>query len=157
MRCPKCYGSVDKESKVCLKCGFDTKKLADSSNKRAKELLRSGDGDLVLQSRVLPKDLNKKKLLLFCGFLGLFGGHYFYCGKFTRGIVNLIISLYCTVFLVFSALHFKGDKIYAYFEYFALLLFGFVLIFTIWDFFDIVFNRFKVPVYVDEKAKTKGK
>ncbi len=141
MRCPKCYGSVDKESKVCLKCGFDTKKLADSSNKRAKELLRSGDGDLVLQSRVLPKDLNKKKLLLFCGFLGLFGGHYFYC----------------TVFLVFSALHFKGDKIYAYFEYFALLLFGFVLIFTIWDFFDIVFNRFKVPVYVDEKAKTKGK
>ncbi|MGN1208476.1 MAG: NINE protein, partial [Christensenellales bacterium] len=94
MKCPKCYGRVEKQSGVCTKCGFETKNLIYASNKKAKELKRSGDGDLVIESSVLPNDVSKKRLLMMCGFLGLFGAHYFYVGKFVRGLTNLVISVY---------------------------------------------------------------
>lgn len=153
MRCPNCYGKIDKESGICTKCGFNKKSLEFSSNKKAKELKRSGDGDLVIETNILPSDVSKKNLLLFCGFLGVFGAHYFYVGKMIRGLINLIVSIYASVFGVLSFFNLSGDKVYAYFEYFALLFFGFVFIFTIFDFVNIMLNRFKVPVYVDKKSK----
>lgn len=151
MRCPNCYGKVDKKTLICTKCGFKIKNLEKASNKKAKELKRKGDGDLVIETNMLPTDLSKKNLLLFCGFLGLFGGHYFYVGKFWRGIVNLIVSIYASVFGIFSILKLTGGKVFAYFEYFALLFFGFVFIFTVFDFFNIIFNKFKVPVYIENE------
>lgn len=151
MRCPNCYGKINKASGICEKCGFNQKSLNDASNKKAKELKRKGDGDLTIETNVLPSDLSKKNLLLFCGFLGVFGAHYFYVGKYVRGFINLIISLFSSVFAVFYILKMTGDKVYAYFEYFAMIFFGFVLIFTIFDFINIILNRFKVPVYVPKK------
>lgn len=151
MRCPNCYGKVDGKNGICLKCGFKMNSLDNASNKKAKELKQSGDGDLVIETNVLPSDVSKKKLLLYCGLLGFFGGHYFYVGKYVRAILNLVISVYSLVFAFFEVLKISGDKTFAYFEFFASILFAFVFVFTIIDFINIALNKFKVPVYVPKK------
>lgn len=151
MRCPKCYGKVDKEAKICTKCGFRVEKLKEASNKKAKELMRSGDGDLVIQTKSLPSDLSKKKLALWCGFLGLFGAHYFYVGKMFKGFLNLVISLFAFIFVTLSTLKILATGFLQYVEYFFMLGFAIVFINTIFDFINILLNRFNVPVYVEEK------
>ncbi len=151
MRCPKCYGAVEKITNKCKKCGFDLNTLKEATNKKAKEKFRSGDGDLVLYTKKLPIDVSKTKLALFCGFLGLFGAHYFYIGKMFRGFLNLVISVFAIVFLTFYMLNQQAIGIFAYIEYFVGIAFGVVLIETIFDFINIIFNRFKVPVYFEEE------
>lgn len=153
MRCPKCYGKVDKITKVCQnkKCGFNLNELNEATNFKAKEKMRSGDGDLVIYTTKLPKDISKKNLLLLSGFLGLFGAHYFYIGKMLRGLINLVVSMVGTVFAIFYALNLTGDKVFKYFDYFSGILFALILVLTISDFINICFNRFKVPVYIEEK------
>lgn len=41
-------------------------------------------------------DKSKKTALLLCIFLGIFGGHYFYVGRYGRGILYLLTAgLFC--------------------------------------------------------------
>ncbi len=152
MRCPSCYGRVEKQSGICTKCGFNTKKLKDGSNKKAKELILRGDGDLVLESNVVPNDVSKKNLLLLCGFLGLFGAHYFYVGKVFRGWINFVVSIFANICFVLNFLGIKSGAL-NYVEFFITLIFCLVLIRTIFDFVNIIFNKFKIPVYIEEKKK----
>ncbi len=153
MRCPNCYGKVDRSTNCCTKCGFNVKSLENASNKKAKELIRSGDGDLVLYSNVLPSDLNKKSLLLYCGLLGLFGAHYFYVGRMFRGMLNLVTSVFSLPFATLFALGIELPKVFQYFDYFFGSIFVIILVLTIFDFVNIIFEKFKVPVYVDKKNK----
>ena len=55
MICPKCYGRVDKLTKVCKNCKFNLNDLKEATNFKAKEKFRSGDGDLVMYTKTLPK------------------------------------------------------------------------------------------------------
>lgn len=146
MRCPKCYCKVDKATNKCVHCGFNVSTLKDATNAKAKEKFRSGDGDLVLYTRTLPQDLNKKTLLLLSGFLGVYGAHYFYVGKMLRGLLNLIVGLFGTVFIIFAMLNFEGGIVFKIFNYVFDVLFALDLILSISDFINIIFNRFKVPV-----------
>lgn len=156
MRCPNCYGKIQKETDVCLKCGFNINKLKEASNQKAKELIRSGDGDLCVNSKILPKDVSKKKLLLFSGFLGLFGAHYFYIGKMLRGFLNLVFSIFGLIFATIYATGLvKLPYVLQIFEFIFGFGFAFVIINTIFDFINIIFNRFKVPVYVEENKRGK--
>lgn len=150
MRCPNCYGKVDKESNICTKCFFDLNKLKNASNKKAIELKRQGDGDLCINSKVLPKDVSKKKLALFCGFLGLFGAHYFYVGKMFRGLMNLVFSLFG---LIFAMMPNKLPYVLQAFELIFMVGFVFVIANTIFDFINILLNKFSVPVYIEEENK----
>ena len=125
MRCPNCYGKIDKISNVCTKCGFKTKELNNASNKQAKEMKRQGDGDLCIETYVLPADVSKKKLLLFSIFLGLFGAHYFYVGKMLRGFINLVFSVFYTVTSILRAIGIMGG-ILEYAEF--VIAFGFVMV-----------------------------
>ena len=134
MRCPNCYGKVDKNTNICTKCGFQIKSLENASNKKAKELMRSGDGDLVIESKILPSDVSKKNLLLYCGFLGLFGAHYFYVGKMYRGMFNLVCSVFSFAFMILFALNISASRIFQYIEYIMGMFFVIVLVKTIFDF-----------------------
>jgi len=151
MLCPKCYGKVDKNTNRCNRCGFNLNDLKNASNLKAKEKFRSKDADLVIYSKVLPKDVSKKKLLLFSGLLGLFGAHYFYIGRFWRGLFNLISTIFNSVFFVFYMLNYTGNEVFKYFEYFSGLLFAIVFLLSAFDFINIIFNKFKVPVYIVER------
>lgn len=151
MRCPKCYGKLEKTTQICTKCGFKNAQIKNASNKKAKELMRSGDGDLVLYTNILPSDLSKKTLVLLCGFLGLFGAHFFYVGRMFRALINLVFSLFAFAFLILRACNIVGAGILLYIEFFVAFVFVFVLINSIFDFINILLNRFKVPVYIEEK------
>lgn len=150
MRCPKCYGKLEKATQICLKCGFQNNKIKNASNKKAKELMRSGDGDLVMNTTVLPADLSKKKLALLCFFLGFFGAHFFYIGKMFRGVINLVFSSFGFTFLFLRSFNVFATGVLLYIEFFIMFIFVFVFIYTIFDFINIIFNKFKVPVYIDE-------
>lgn len=148
--CPKCYGKIQKESGRCTKCGFSIYDLKNATNKSAKEQIRSGNGDLVLYSTELPNDISKKKLLYYCGFLGIFGAHYFYCGRNFRGMTNLVISIFAIIILIFSFFSFTSS-LFQIFEYLFGVAFAVILILTSMDFTNIIFKKFKVPVYLDEE------
>jgi len=150
MRCPKCFGKIDKTTNICTKCAFKIEKIKSASNKKAKEMMRSGNGDLVIETTILPSDISKKKLALFCGLLGFFGAHFFYVGKMFRGILNLIFSIFGFAFLFLRSFNIFATGILLYIEFFIMFCFVFVMINTIFDFINILLNRFKVPVYIEE-------
>lgn len=149
MRCPKCYGKIDKITNICTKCGFKAKKLSEASNKKAIEMKRSGDGDLCIETYILPTDVSKKKLILLSIFLGLFGAHYFYIGKMFRGLINLVFTIFMLVFSTLKFLNIRGGVL-EYVEFFVAFGFVVILICTILDIINIIRNKFKVPVYVEE-------
>lgn len=148
--CPKCYGKIQKESGRCTKCGFSIYDLKNATNKSAKEQIRMGNGDLVLYSSVLPQDISKKKLLYFCGFLGIFGGHYFYCGRNFRGMANLVISIFTLTILILSLFNIES-ALFNGLKYLFGLAFGVILVLTSIDFTNILLKKFKVPVYLEEE------
>ena len=126
MRCPRCYGKVDKATNICTKCAFKIEKIKNSSNKKAKEMMRSGNSDLVIQTTILSGDLSKKKLALWCFFLGFFGAHFFYIGKMFRGLTNLIFSLFGFTFLFLRSFNVFATGILLYIEFF--IMFGFIFV-----------------------------
>ena len=150
MFCPKCYGNIQKESGRCLKCGFSIHDLKKASNKEAIKQIRSGNGDMVLQSKILPPVVSKKKLLLYCGLLGIFGAHNFYVGKMFRGFLNLVVSILGVFLLVFSFFEINSG-FFKYLEYIGGICFALNIILVSSDFSSILFNKFKVPVYLEEE------
>lgn len=151
MRCPKCYGKIDKITNICTKCAFKVEKIKNASNKKAKEMMKNGDGDLVIYTSILPSDLSKKKLALWCAFLGIFGAHFFYIGKMFRGLINLIFGAFGYAFLLLRSFNILATGILLYIEFFIMFGFVFVLVNTIFDFINILLNRFKVPVGLQEE------
>ena len=110
---------------------------------------RSGDGDLCIETYILPTDVSKKKLILLSIFLGLFGAHYFYIGKMFRGLIYLVFTIFMLVFSTLKFLNIRGGVL-EYVEFFVAFGFVVILICTILDIINIIRNKFKVPVYVEE-------
>ncbi|MBE5746053.1 MAG: NINE protein [Clostridiales bacterium] len=151
MRCPKCYGKIDKTFNKCVKCGFDVNKLKKkASNKKAIEMKRQGDGDLCIETHILPEDVSKKKLLLFSILFGAFGAHYFYIGKMLRGLINLVFTVFMFTFATLHILNIRGGVL-EYIEFFVAFGFVFTFISVINDIINILLNKFKVPVYIMDK------
>ena len=157
MNCPKCYGKIDKVSNRCKSCGFNMRELNGATHKDVKRAKKEGFCDDVLYTTTLPVDISKKKLLLLCIFLGLFGGHSYYTGKWVKGLFSTIVTVGT---IVFSALHIAFVDIQnlmgiagAYlFSGFALLTDVNLILFLI-DFVSTIRNKYKVSVYKDEFSK----
>ena len=155
MRCPKCYGKLDKETQICTKCFFNVKAIKEhSSNHKAKENFRNGDGDLNFYSKILPHDLSKKKLALLSGFLGVFGAHYFYIGRMFKAMFNLVVSIFFLMFC-FAENYVQFSNFLINVQYVLAFLFLIVSFTSLTDFINILFNNFKVPVYIEETKKNK--
>ncbi len=156
MLCPKCYGKLSKDKSQCLYCGFEMKELEDASNKQAKQAKKTIYRDDVLYTAKLPYDVSKKRLLLFSIFLGLFGVHDFYVGKFWQGLykaVTISITLIlATILIIMNTI--TNNIVKTIFDFVSVFQ-GLAIIFWIWDIFSIAFERYKVPVYKDEFSKQK--
>lgn len=154
MNCPKCYGKIDKVSNRCKSCGFNMRELNGATHKDVKRARKEGFGDDVLYTSILPADISKKKLLLFCIFLGLFGGHSYYAGKLYKGLYSTIVTV---GLLIFSTLHILCVDIKnimgmpgAWILSSLYLLMGINLIMFVFDLVAIISNKYKVSVYKDE-------
>ena len=154
MLCPKCYGKVDKKEQRCKYCGFYMNELDGASNKQAKKAKKTIYKDDILYTTKVPYDVSKKKLLLFAIFLGLFGVHDFYVGKFWQGLyqcisVTIAIILTTTLMIMNTIFDNVVQRIFELWLYFQ----GLAVIFWIWDIFKITFERFKIPVYKESFSK----
>ena len=149
MQCPKCYNKIKKEQTRCQHCGFDISIMDGASNKAAKKAKKTIYKDDILYTTEIPYDVSKKKLFLFSIFLGLFGVHHFYVGKFWLGLymcvstsVTLILSILITSFNIIDA----KDILYSAFQ-FSLVFQGVNVIMWVVDMIRIFFERYKIPVY----------
>ena len=66
------------------------KELNGATHKDAKRAKKEGFGADILYDSELPPDISKKKLTMFCIFLGLVGGHCYYAGKIIRAIFSTV-------------------------------------------------------------------
>ena len=101
-RCPRCDKKMLVTATKCDECGLIFSRLDYATNKAEKKKLKRGDRDYILQVTTIPKDVSYLKLLLYTLFLGLFGGHYYYVGKYVKGILMSAMMVYTIVCVIFN-------------------------------------------------------
>lgn len=101
--CPRCDKKMLVTATKCDECGLIFSRLDYATNKAAKEKLKRGDRDYILQVTTIPKDVSYLKLLLYTLFLGLMGGHYYYVGKYVKGALMTLMFTYAIFCVIFNA------------------------------------------------------
>ena len=142
-KCPRCGKVCLQSQKICDECGLVFARLDEATNEEARKQFFAKDKSIVMTSN-LPKDVIKWKLLLFCGFLGLFGVHNLYVGRFYRGFYMLFFGL---LSLVYVSINNPDEVVLNFMSSWPIVVCVAILsIFWISDFIQVVFNKFKVPV-----------
>jgi len=150
-RCPRCETKNDYSAYRCSQCGLIFSRVEEGSNQIAKDFIKAGKKEYVVCAKQFPKDVSKKKFLLFCGFLGLFGVHNFYVGRYKKAIYMLICGLIGLFFTATGSIIPTLDEIMSYLS----IPIGIDTFFWILDFIEGCFNRYKIPVAVDFKEALK--
>ena len=92
-KCPRCGVKSNYNESKCSGCGLIFSRVENGSNKIAKGLILAGKKEETVNARMFPKDVSKKKFLLLCGFLGIFGTHNFYVGRYKKAVYQLICGI----------------------------------------------------------------
>lgn len=145
--CPRCGLKSAEGTEKCPDCGLLFQRLDIATNKDAKRKLLRWDREFIIRTKKLPSDVSYMKLLLFTIFLGIFGGHCYYVGRYLRGImftVNFLFAILCVVLNNYFLTVWNGN-----FLPIAGAIIGFVEIFWIWDIISVALKKFKVPVAID--------
>lgn len=149
MRCPLCFEKIPRYSDMCLACGFHKSELENTSNALTIEMKKK-DPEMIIESNIVPKDLSKKKLLLFAIFTGIFGGHLFYCRRYVKAIINAVSMtlLICATPFVYGDLPlpvwFNTETLITIAGVPAAL----VVVSWIVDIIAILLGKFKIPVVI---------
>lgn len=148
-RCPRCDKKMLITETKCPRCGLIFSRLSKATNAAAKRAFKRHEKDKVIYDKVLPKDVNKWKLLCMCIFLGMFGGHYYYVGRNWRGtimfgavVLGIAVALFPTYFWAYTI----WNLIFTI----ATLPIAFTFMIWVVDLFRIIFNNFPVPISIDE-------
>ena len=145
--CPRCGLRCYEGIETCPDCGLVFSRLEIATNKDAKQKMRRHDHDFIIMTSKLPSDVSRTKLILYTIFFGVFGGHYFYVGRYWRGATFLTTFIAMFLMVVFnSSLAAIGNG--------ALLgvlstILGFIMLMWPWDIFMVVLKKFKVPIAID--------
>lgn len=143
-RCPRCGNKCLKIQEKCPECDLIFSRLQLATNKAAKKKLAHFDRDYVIFTKNLPSDVQWWKLLLYTIFLGWFGGHYYYVGKYIKGLFMSLGFVYLVVGTIFNAQIVAAN---------ATLLYLPIAIYALaWmvSFCYVASKKFKVPIYVDQ-------
>lgn len=152
MWCPKCYGGMKKKDGICLHCGFKLSEFDGATNEKVKIARKSGKKEDILYTSSLPIDITKKRLVLYCIFLGIIGGHNYYVGKFTKAIYMTCTTIF-TILMAILIANKIAVEFTNYFGTFFSLLQGITILIWLYDLICILANKFKVPVYKEEFSK----
>ena len=150
--CPRCGLKCLKGVESCPECGLVFSRLEIATNKDAKQKIRRHDKDFIINTSQIPSDVSYVKLLLLVIFVGIFGGHCFYVGRYWRGAILLVNALLLMSYVIFNdfLVNVDGGKLIA-----ALAtLGGFVLLVWAYDVISVILKRFKIPVAIDVDEKT---
>lgn len=149
-RCPRCDKKTPFYQDRCDRCSLVFSRLSKASNRAAKVAIKNKEYNKVIMDSVLPKDVHKWKLFLWGLFLGFFGVHFAKVGRY-KMFTWAVISAACIYIAAMLPLSWFST------EYLVFLMWGLVLpssvyfIFYIVSVFQIAFNRFKVPIAIDEE------
>lgn len=149
--CPRCGLKSLSVADSCQECGLIFSRLALATNKDAKRKMARGDKDFIIMTSNLPSDIKWYKLLLMTIFLGLFGGHCFYVGRYWRGGMLLVNGISLILYVVFNAqlVAVDGGRLIA-----ALTTIGgIIMLFWIFDVIWVIIKKFKVPVAIDLESE----
>ena len=152
-RCPRCGVKVPIAQEKCPYCNLVYERLRLVTNKSAKEALKKGYKHKVIQYAVLPPDISRLRLILYCLLFGTLGVHRYYVGKIKSAL-----------FFTFSFIALVAANVIFFFQLSPLYILGYFLAFPIafnmlfWmvDFFGILFKKFKVPVSIPEDFAVNG-
>ena len=146
-RCPRCGLKVYEGVEECPDCGLVFSRLEIATNKEAKAKKLRHDRDFIINTNKLPSDVSFWKLLLLAIFLGPFGVHNFYVGKYLRGsilLTDFVLIILCVVFNDNLVAVSEGKLLAA-----IAAVLGIIMLFWFVDIFMIITKRFKVPVAID--------
>ncbi len=147
-RCPRCDNKCLLNATKCDECGLIFSRLEFATNTAAKNMIKKGDRSYILYTSDLPKDLSYTKLLICTLILGLFGAHYYYTGKYIKGILMSAMMAYAIVCLIFNSY---------LVEYLSILYLpiGIGVLAWIISCVYVICKKFKVPVFI-ETTETGG-
>ena len=131
----------------CSDCGLIFSRLEIATNKEAKAKKLRNDREFIINTKTLPSDVSFIKLLLLSIFLGPFGAHCFYVGRYLRGSILLTDMIAIIMFVVFNSQLvpiWDGNLINA-----LATISGAIMLIWFLDIFLIMTKRFKVPVAID--------
>lgn len=147
-RCPRCDNKCLLNATKCEECGLIFSRLEFATNTAAKNMIKKGDRSYILYTSDLPKDLSYAKLLIYTLILGLFGAHYYYTGKYIKGILMSAMMAYAIVCLIFNA------YLVEYLSFLYLPI-GIGVLAWIVSCVYVICKKFKVPVFI-ETTETGG-
>ena len=147
-RCPRCDNKCLLNATKCEECGLIFSRLEFATNTDAKNMIKKGDRSYILYTSDLPKDLSYTKLLIYTLILGLFGAHYYYTGKYIKGILMSAMMAYAIVCLIFNA------YLVEYLSFLYLPI-GIGVLAWIVSCVYVICKKFKVPVFI-ETTETGG-
>ena len=130
--------------KECEECGLVFSRLQYTSNKAAKKKLRKFDTDFIIYTNQYPNDLTWWKVLLMTFFTGIFGGHYYYTGKYIKGGLMSASFVYLIFAVVFNAEW--SQKSETYLLYLPIGIAGIAWMVSL---VYVAFKKYKVPVIVE--------
>ncbi len=142
-KCPRCGNKCLINQTRCEECDLLFSRLEFASNKAAKKKLKKFDSDFVIYTTQYPKDVNWYKLMAMTFFTGIFGGHYYYTGKYIKGLIMtlcFIYALFCTIF---------NDVLWSSMESFLYIPIGLEGIAWIVSLIYVCCKKYKVPVIVE--------
>lgn len=143
-KCPRCGNKCLRQQETCEDCGLVFARLEYASNKAAKKKIAHFDKDFVIYTNQYPKDMSWWKLLLLVSLTGLFGGHYYYVGKYWKGALmsaGFVYLVFCTIF--------NAPLVEALETYGAYLPIGIYGISWMASLVYVACKKFKVPVIVE--------
>ena len=143
-KCPRCGNKCLMAQKECEECGLVFSRLQYTSNKAAKKKLRKFDTDFIIYTNQYPNDLTWWKVLLMTFFTGIFGGHYYYTGKYIKG--GLMSASF--VYLIFAG-GFNAEWSQKSETYLLYLPIGIAGIAWMVSLVYVAFKKYKVPVIVE--------
>ena len=91
-----------------------------------------------------PKDVSYIKLLLYTIFFGIFGGHYYYVGKYVKGglmSASFVYLIFCTIFNTQMVNYLENSYFYL-----PIGIAGFAWIYSM---VCVICRKFRVPVTVE--------
>ena len=146
--CPRCKQKCFSALTSCPNCQLNFSKFNEATNREAKQAIREHRAEDCVMRIGCPSDVKRLKLIILTVFLGLVGVHNYYVGRFARGIVFsifFVIGVINTIlsFVIPNSLY-NGDLGQLF--YLLVLCWGIVIIMWIFDIFNVIFNRFKIPV-----------
>ncbi len=151
--CPRCGLKTIESTEVCEDCGLRFERLALATNKDAKRKKLRGDRSFIIKTKTLPSDVSFIRLLLYTIFLGIFGGHCYYTGRYLKGAMFTINMLLLIIFTVFNSYFISLWN--GYFFEIVMPFCGAILCVWIYDIIAVATKRFKVPVAIDLKGEDK--